>query len=496
MKYSIIICYRDRKEHLKLLRPRLHELFPDAEIIVVEQNDDDKFLRGNLFNVGAQEAHGDILIFHDVDHYPVDVEYDLPEGVDVWLPIKRVEYVDGDLEPLPMDKVPSGYRHFKQAVDDNFYGGVTVFRREAFFKINGFSSLYRGWGLEDADLRERVKHYGLNVERGNGHFYGLQHENSDPGMEDTEFQRNQQIFSRWGTFLHAGVNTQSQTNHINRSGWEGGPGGRVDGVYPKVWMWATNFMTTTSEGFPFMSIDGVTELYQDVPEKHVQIWNTFKTMVNEYPELKNHRDWVVQNDFGYGNRAFHWMWNLICKELPMGFKFLEIGVFKGQVISLMSLLNKHHKKDGMVYGITPLTNAGDKYSKHPEVDYEDHIQRIYQNFGLDASDLGIIQGLSNDPDIIETAQDIGPFDVVFVDGCHDYDVVVSDIINYGEMVKPGGLMVIDDVSNYLNIPDGLIRMDWRGLEDVSNAARDTIEKDANFNELFAVGHNRIWKKNV
>ena len=108
--------------------------------------------------------------------------------------------------------------------------------------------------------------------------------------------------------------------------------------------------------------------------------------------------------------------------------------------------------------------------------------------------MGIIQGLSNDPEIIETAQEIGPFDVVYVDGCHDYEVVVSDIINYGEMLEPGGLLVIDDVNNYLKIPDGLIRMDWRGLEDVSNAARDTIEKDDNFIELFAVGHNRLWKK--
>ena len=512
MKYSIIICYRDRKEHLDILSPRLNEVFSgsDFEIILVEQDDNDKFLRGNLLNAGAQHAKGDILIFHDVDHYPVDEAtrgpggttffqslparpphniYEPPKGVDMWLPIRRVEYIDNEFNSLPREDVPSGYRHFKDGVDADFYGGVSVFRREAFFKINGFSSLYRGWGLEDADLRERVKHYGLNVQRGDGEFYALQHENSDPGIEDTDFQRNQQIFSRWGAFLHAGVNTQTQTTNVYRYEPE-------VGILANPWIKATNFLTTTPEGLPFMSIDGVTEFYQDVAERHVQIWNTFKTMVNEYAELKNHRDWVVQNDFGYGNRAFHWMWNLICKELPMDFKFLEIGVFKGQVISLMSLLNKHHKKNGMVYGITPLTNAGDKYSKHPEVDYEDHIQRIYQNFGLDASDLGIIQGFSNDPDIIETALEIGPFDVVFVDGCHDYDVVVSDIINYGEMLKPGGLMVIDDVSNYLNIPDGLIRMDWRGLEDVSNAARDTIEKDANFNELFAVGHNRIWKKNV
>ena len=486
MKYSVIICYRDRADHLQQTAGRLRQVLgQDTEIIVVEQDDQDKFLRGNLFNAGAQLAKGDVLVFHDVDHYPVEVDYEPPEGVDVWLPIKRVSYVDDKLKLLDTDDIPSGYRHFCKRVDDNFYGGVIVFRKEAFFTMNGFNSLYRGWGLEDADLRERVAHFGLKVERGDGDFWALQHKDSNPGTQDVDFVRNQQLFSRWQEFLEAGVRTQIQTvNRFQAYEW---------GVELE-WVMATNFMTTKEHVVPFVSIDGLVEYYQDLPERHIAIWNTFKTMVNDYAELKNHRDWVIQNDFGYGNRAFHWMWNIIVRDLPTQFKFLEIGVFKGQVISLLSLLNKHHHKDGMVYGITPLSNAGDKYSKHPDVDYEEHIQRIYQQFNLDASDLGIIEGLSNDPDIIETAKELGPFDVVFVDGCHDYEVVVSDIINYGEMLRVGGLMVIDDVSNYLNIPDGLIRMDWRGLEDVSNAARDTIEKDKHFTELFAVGHNRVWRK--
>ena len=488
MKFSVIISYRDREDHLKVLAPRLRQVFgSDTEIIVVEQDDKDKFLRGNLLNVGAQLAKGDILVFHDVDHYLRFGNYEPPKGVDVWLPIKQVAYTDNDLKELPMEKVPSGYQHFKDGVDDNFYGGVIVFRREAFFKINGFNSLYRGWGLEDADLRERIQHHGLNVQRGDGDFYALQHKDSNPGIQDNDFLRNQQLFTKWQEFLEAGVRTQIQTmNRFQAYEW---------GVELE-WAKVTNFMTVKEQALPFVSLNGMIEYYQDIPEKHTAIWKTFKTMVNGYIELKEHRDWVTQNDFGYGNRAFHWMWHIIVRDLPTQFKFLEIGVFKGQIISLLSLLNKHHHKNGMVYGITPLSNAGDKYSKHPDVDYEEHIQRIYQQFNLDASDLGLIEGLSNDPDIIETAKELGPFDVVFVDGCHDYEVVVSDIINYGEMLRIGGLMVIDDVNNHLNIPKGLIRMDWLGLEDVSNAARDTIEKNKHFTELFAVGHNRVWRKTV
>ena len=432
-------------------------------------------------------ATGDILIFHDVDHFPVDVDYNPPEGVDVWLPIKRVTYLDETLNELSMEKIPRGYRHFKHGVDDDFFGGVEVFTREAFLKINGFNSLYRGWGLEDADLRERVKHYNLNVQRGEGNFNALQHEDSNPGIQDQDFGRNVDLFSAWKEFLNAGVATQFQTTEIHDA--------YIHGVECK-WVHATNFLTSQPGNIDFMSLDGVTSLYEDTPAIHRKIWTVFKSTVNEFAPLKQHRDWIVSNNWGYGNRALHWMWFLISRDLPINFSFLEIGVFKGQVMSLMSILNRYHKKHGMIYGITPLNNTGDKYSKHPDVNYEEHIQRIYQTFDLDASDMGIIEGLSNDPEIIATAVEYGPYDVVFIDGCHDYEVVVSDVINYCEMVKPNGLVVIDDASNYLDIPDGLIRMDWRGLEDVSNAVRDTIEKDERFTELFAVGHNRIWRRNA
>jgi predicted O-methyltransferase YrrM len=188
------------------------------------------------------------------------------------------------------------------------------------------------------------------------------------------------------------------------------------------------------------------------------------------------------------------MWHLLVQQAPRNFRFLEIGVFKGQTISLVSLLNKMMRKDGQVFAITPLNASGDKYATHPDVDYEEAIAIIYAQFGLDASDLIVIEGYSNHLDIIATARQTAPYDLIFIDGCHDYDVVVSDLTNYGDMVSIGGYLVIDDASNYLNIPDNLIRANWKGLEDVSRATRDVVENDARFMEVFAVGHNRIFKR--
>ena len=234
--------------------------------------------------------------------------------------------------------------------------------------------------------------------------------------------------------------------------------------------------------------------YTDSPEKHVFIWNTMKRLVNQHELLKSHRDFVVQYGWGYGNRAFHWMWNILVQHSPEHFKFLEIGVFKGQTISLVSLLNKLYNKQGTVYGITPLSTSGDKYATHPDIDYEEAIATIYAKFGLEADDLQILQGYSNDKEIIEQTSELGPFDLVYVDGCHDYEVVVSDLTYYGDMVKLNGYLVVDDASNTLNIPDNLIRLNWRGLPDVTKATNDVLLGNPKFKEVFAVGHNRIFKR--
>lgn len=485
MKYSVIICYRDREEHLRILAPRLREVFGDeAEIIVVEQDDEDRFLRGQLFNVGAKYAKGDILVFHDVDHYPVDVNYEPPEGVDVWLPVKRVTFVDNaKLKELPELLIPSGYRHFKNGVDDDFYGGVEVFRREAFFRINGFNSLYRGWGLEDADIRERIKHFGLAVERGDGDFKALQHKDSFPGSNDEEFQRNQQIFSQWKEFLHAGVATQLETiNEVSLG----------EGMVDR-WIKATNIDTVVPEAVPFMTVGGMTDFYEDTPDKHTQIWTVFKALVNETMFLKEHRDWVVQNNHGYGNRALHWMWNLLVKSMPHEWKFLEIGVFKGQTISLVSLLNEVHKKDGLVFGVTPLDETGAP-GEHPVDDYEYRIGQIYAQFGLDMNDLMIIEGLSQSETVVNATKGFGPFDIVYIDGGHSYDIVFKDLVNYAPMVRLDGFLVIDDASCDLTIPDGLIRMNWRGIPDVCAALNDWLDTTDDFEHLFAIGHNRVFRR--
>ena len=485
---SIVVCYRDREDHLKRFVPHIRNYFAGQphEIIVVEQADKNRFRRGNLLNEGARVARGDIIALHDVDYLPSpDVVY-WQEGCDVFRPAKRVNFVLMDGTERPEADIPSGYRHFKNGVDDDFFGAVTVFSRHAFKKINGFNPLYDGWGLEDADLRERIGLYQLTAARGDGTFLALPHADSFPGLQDDGFRHNQQIFANWKNFVEFGMDN---TFAINEDSPEKAQAWGVDR-----WIESSHGAVVTKELLPYMTVENLGDFYEDDEETHTRIWTNFKALVNSTPMLKDHRDWVVNNNWGYGNRAFHWMWNVLVQQAPKQFKFLEIGVFKGQTISLISLLNQQYKKNGQVYGVTPLSKTGDKYATHPDVDYEQHIQQIYAQFGLSGDDLTLIQGYSNDPEIIEIAADQGPYDFVYVDGCHDYEVVVSDLTKYGDMLKVGGYLIVDDSSNHLKIPDGLIRMNWRGLIDVSNAVRDVTEKDGRFIHRFAVGHNRVFQR--
>ena len=50
--YSIIISYRNRESHLETLLPRLEEVFKgkEYEIIIAEQDDNDKFQKNSLYN--------------------------------------------------------------------------------------------------------------------------------------------------------------------------------------------------------------------------------------------------------------------------------------------------------------------------------------------------------------------------------------------------------------------------------------------------------------
>lgn len=233
--------------------------------------------------------------------------------------------------------------------------------------------------------------------------------------------------------------------------------------------------------------------YEDTVECHDQIQKEFFDGTNSFDYLKAHRDFIEESYrngviYGHGNRELQYMWKLIVDELPTDFKFLEIGVYKGQIISLIQLLADKQSKNASITAVTPLYDKEfADYNRFP------WIKQLYKQFNVTMANTKIVDGYSSSPKILAEATSYGPYDVVFIDGDHSYKGAKFDIEKYDSALKVGGYMVIDDASNYKNM-NGLGDIGFKGIIEVSNAVRDSIEKNPNYKEILAVTHNRIFKK--
>ena len=249
-------------------------------------------------------------------------------------------------------------------------------------------------------------------------------------------------------------------------------------------------------------------VYRDDPTSHLHRHERFIAAVNATPWLKEHRDFVEQHVLGMGERSFHWLWKLLVEEMPTDFRFLEIGVLMGQVVSLVPWIARNTGKTCFAMGITPLSSfAGPNTPPHWDNDYwakirflHDHFEQPVYNgwkewgYAPDYAPRGgcasIAKGDSTEEHSVRCAQTASPFDIVYIDGCHEYDYVVQDIRNYAPLVRKGGFLVIDDASCRLKMWNG----SFPGIESVCDAIADELDPDDRFEHRLAVMHNRVWQR--
>jgi predicted glycosyltransferase involved in capsule biosynthesis len=160
-KLAIIVPYRDREEHLKKFIPFIESCdFLDGidyEILIVEQEEGKPFNRGKLLNVGAIHSHtSSYYCFHDVDMLPLISDYSY---------VLNPTHLAGEAEQFGFKLPYQGY-----------FGGVTLFDKHSFIKVNGYSNDYWGWGAEDDDVMFRCVAKEIKTSRKNGKYRSLSHE--------------------------------------------------------------------------------------------------------------------------------------------------------------------------------------------------------------------------------------------------------------------------------------------------------------------------------
>ncbi|CAM9766883.1 unnamed protein product [Chrysoparadoxa australica] len=162
LKLGIIVPFRDQHEeqkrakHLKQFYPYMEAMLCRAmaakgggsfHIYVIEQSQDDrKFNRGKLLNIGFDQARQDgcnSFIFHDVDLLP-------SEDLSSW-------YTTYPRWPIHIARRWDRY----SATNTDYFGGIVSFNEADYLAINGYPNTFWGWGGEDDEMHKRTKEVGL-----------------------------------------------------------------------------------------------------------------------------------------------------------------------------------------------------------------------------------------------------------------------------------------------------------------------------------------------
>jgi hypothetical protein len=251
------------------------------------------------------------------------------------------------------------------------------------------------------------------------------------------------------------------------------------------------------------------EQYRNTAQFNEDLYREFTMRIDAVPFLKAHRDWVEKNKWGFGDRAFHYMWLLIVDHLCTSFgaagPFLEIGVYKGQVLSAIALCAEQFGRRADLCAISPFTGnrprsriAGvlrrclqPEYRRshklgnlYDSCDYLGACRVIFEAFGLDFDAVTVLRGLSSDPAIYEQVRS-SAFAAIYIDGDHSFEGVRTDLLRYSPLIRAGGLLIMDDAS--CEVPG---KGYFKGHPEVSRAAE--MIPSLGFRNILNCGHNRIY----
>lgn len=235
-------------------------------------------------------------------------------------------------------------------------------------------------------------------------------------------------------------------------------------------------------------IHSITELNNNFKNRNLQYKYFHNFFWNLSPDwLKEHRKYFTKDKRGFGEDAFHAMWYILFNEFHPK-NILEIGIYRGQTLSLFALLGKNLGFETNLHGISPFTSAGDNVSKYLEkLDYYKDVNTNFEYLKLLPPNLH--RGFSTDESMLQVFQSI-QWDLIYIDGNHDYEVAMYDFSISAQNVRKGGLIILDDASLYTDFkPPFYSTAGHPGPSKVASEIDPSL-----FKEILSVGHNRVFKK--
>ena len=201
----------------------------------------------------------------------------------------------------------------------------------------------------------------------------------------------------------------------------------------------------------------------------------------------SHLRYFSEEARGFMNTGNYWFWRQLLAQFRPS-RMLEIGVYRGQTISLWQLLALELRFQAEITGVSPLSNAGDEIGQYLDIDYRADIHRNFRRFGLPLPEL--IGMRSNDPEV-KTAMEKRRLEMIYIDGSHDYEIVKSDLELSLNSLVPSGLIVFDDSmkNSWNSRPSSLLNVGHPGPSRIA----DEAASDSRLVELGSCGHNRVFQ---
>ncbi|MBN2836751.1 MAG: class I SAM-dependent methyltransferase [Candidatus Delongbacteria bacterium] len=241
----------------------------------------------------------------------------------------------------------------------------------------------------------------------------------------------------------------------------------------------------TKYNIKFNTLNELKNAYHNLNDQYHYFHHYFHHLAPNW--LRDHRKYFSKDNRAFGEDAFLSMWYYVFSEFKPQ-SILEIGVYRGATLSLFSLLSKQQGLNAEVHGISPFSSAGDSVSVYlKNLDYHQDVLNNFEYFKLQKPFLH--KGYSTDIEMIDVIKS-KKWDLIFIDGCHDYEIAKKDFELCSQYVKTGGLIVFDDASLYTEYNPKFFS--FKGHPGPSKVVSE-IPIDS-FIEVISCGHNRVFKK--